>query len=127
MALHSTCNTIAVWRNPGVRCKINAACFCASTSGQMIQSSDDGSKIFIFNLFVGRITMRSIYLSKKDVARKLGISSSTVNRWAKSGIIPMPFSLGPNKVTWDENEIDEVINLRKKENRGFLGHKPKSQ
>ena len=33
----------------------------------------------------------------------------------------------PNKVTWDEHEIDEVINLRKKENRGFLGHKPKSQ
>ena len=76
---------------------------------------------------MGTIIMKSIYLSKKDVARKLGISSSTVNRWAKCGIIPMPFSLGPNKVTWDENEIDEVINFRKKENRGFLGHKPKSQ
>ena len=76
---------------------------------------------------MGTIIMKSIYLSKKDVARKLGISSSTVNRWANCGIIPMPFSLGPNKVTWDEHEIDEVINLRKKENRGFLGHKPKSQ
>jgi predicted DNA-binding transcriptional regulator AlpA len=76
---------------------------------------------------MGIITMKSIYLSKKDVARKLGISSSTVNRWAKGGIIPMPFSLGPNKVTWDEHELDEVINLRKKENRGFLGNKPKNQ
>ena len=76
---------------------------------------------------MGTIIMRSIYLSKKDVARKLGISSSTVNRWAKSGIIPMPFSLGPNKVTWDEHELDEVINLKKKENRGFLGNKPKNQ
>jgi predicted DNA-binding transcriptional regulator AlpA len=76
---------------------------------------------------MGTIIMRSIYLSKKDVARKLGISSSTVNRWAKSGIIPMPFSLGPNKVTWDEHELDEVINLRKKENRGSLGNKPKNQ
>ena len=27
--------------------------------------------------------MKSIYLSKKEVARKLNISSSTVVRWAK--------------------------------------------
>ena len=27
--------------------------------------------------------MKSIYLSKKEVARKLNISSSTVTRWAK--------------------------------------------
>ena len=32
--------------------------------------------------------MKSIYLSKKDVARKLNISPSTVVRWSKSNIIP---------------------------------------
>ena len=42
----------------------------------------------------------------------------------KGGIIQ--FSLGPNKVTWDEHELNEVINLRKKKNRGFLGNKPKN-
>ncbi len=45
--------------------------------------------------------MKSIYLSKKDVARKLNISPSTVVRWSKSNIIPMPFPLGYNKIVWD--------------------------
>ena len=35
--------------------------------------------------------MKSIYLSKKEVARKLNISSSTVVRWSKNNIIPKPF------------------------------------
>ena len=67
--------------------------------------------------------MRSIYLSKKEVARKLNISSSTVVRWSKSNIIPKPFRLGPNKIIWDENEINKSIEEKKKQ-RGFLGHKP---
>ena len=67
--------------------------------------------------------MKSIYLSKKEVARKLNISSSTVVRWAKSNIIPQPFRLGPNKIIWDENEINRAIEEKKKQ-RGFLGHKP---
>ena len=68
--------------------------------------------------------MKSIYLSKKDVARKLNISPSTVVRWSKSNIIPMPFPLGDNKIVWDEIELNKAIDERKK-NRGFLGHKPK--
>ena len=67
--------------------------------------------------------MKSIYLSKKDVARKLNISPSTVVRWSKSKIIPMPFSLGYNKIVWDETELNKAIEERKK-HRGFLGHKP---
>ena len=65
----------------------------------------------------------SQYISKKQVARKLGISSSTVSRWAKTNEIPMPFRMGPNKIVWDEKEIDEFI-LNKKKLRGFLGAKP---
>ena len=67
--------------------------------------------------------MKSIYLSKKDVARKLDISPSTVVRWAKINIIPKPFPLGPNKIVWDEIELNNAIEERKK-HRGFLGHKP---
>ena len=67
--------------------------------------------------------MKSIYLSKKEVARKLNISPSTVVRWSKSNIIPMPFPLGDNKIVWDETELNNAIEERKK-NRGFLGHKP---
>ena len=58
--------------------------------------------------------MKSIYLSKKDVARKLNISPSTVVRWSKSNIIPMPFSLGNNKIVWDETELNQAIEERKK-------------
>ena len=67
--------------------------------------------------------MKSIYLSKKEVARKLNISPSTVVRWAKNNVIPKPFLLGPNKIIWDENEINKAIEEKKKQ-RGFLGHKP---
>ena len=70
--------------------------------------------------------MKSIYISKKEVARRLNISPSTVVRWSKNQIIPLPFLLGSNKVVWDENEIDKAIQERKK-NRGFLGHKPKKK
>ena len=66
---------------------------------------------------------KSDFLSKKEVARKLKISSSTVTRWAKENELPLPFRLGPNKIVWDEKEIDEYI-LNKKKIRGFLGHKP---
>ena len=72
---------------------------------------------------MGVVAMKSIYLSKKEVARKLNISSSTVVRWAKNNIIPKPFRLGPNKIIWDENEINKAIE-EKKTQRGFLGHKP---
>ena len=51
--------------------------------------------------------MKAIYLSKKDVARKLGIISSTINLRVKCAIMPMLFSLGHNKLTWDEHEVDE--------------------
>ena len=37
--------------------------------------------------------MKSIFLSKKEVARKLNKSPSTVFRWAKDGIIPPPIRL----------------------------------
>ena len=59
--------------------------------------------------------MKSIYLNKKDVARKLNVSPSTVVRWSKSNIIPMPFPLGYNKIVWDETEINQAIEEKKKE------------
>ena len=66
--------------------------------------------------------MKSIYLSKKEVSRKLNISPSTVMRWPKKQIIPLPFMLG-NKVVWDENELNLAIEEMKKQ-RGFFGHTP---
>ena len=67
---------------------------------------------------------KSKYLTVKAVAIKLNVSTSTVMRWAKQGIIPMPFALGPNRIVWDEEELDGAIEERKKI-RGFLGNTPK--
>ena len=68
--------------------------------------------------------MKSTYISKKEVARILNISSSSVTRWSKENTdFPKPFLLGPNKVVWDLREIEHYINEQKKI-RGFLGHKP---
>ena len=68
--------------------------------------------------------MKSNFISKKEVARMLNISPSTVTRWSKTNSnFPEPFPLGPNKVVWDVREIENYINEQKKQ-RGFLGHKP---
>ena len=69
--------------------------------------------------------MGSIYISKKEVARILNISPSSVTRWSKEKPdFPKPFLFGSNKVVWDLREILRYINKRK-EVRGFFGHKPK--
>ena len=68
--------------------------------------------------------MKSVFISKKEVARILNISPSSVTRWSKKNPnFPKPFLLGPNKVVWDLREIEGYINEQKKF-RGFLGHKP---
>ena len=65
----------------------------------------------------------SKYIPKKQVARILGVSSSTVSRWVKTNYLPEPIPFGPNIIKWDINEIEKWIEERKN-NRGFLGHKP---
>ena len=68
--------------------------------------------------------MKSIYISKKEVARTLGCSPSSVSRWSKENSdFPKPFLLGPNKVVWDLREVLRYI-IERKKIRGFLGHKP---
>jgi predicted DNA-binding transcriptional regulator AlpA len=76
---------------------------------------------------MGTIIMGSIYISKKEVARILNISPSSVTRWSKEKPdFPKPFLLGSNKVVWDLREIENYINEQKKK-RGFWGHKPQKK
>ena len=73
---------------------------------------------------MGIMPMKSIYVSKKEVARILGCSPSSVTRWSKEiPDFPKPFRLGPNKIVWDLREIEHYVEEQKKI-RGFLGHKP---
>ncbi|MDA0915811.1 MAG: AlpA family phage regulatory protein [Proteobacteria bacterium] len=71
--------------------------------------------------------MKSFYIGKKELARKLNSSPSSVTRWSKDiPEFPKPFLIGPNKVVWDLREVLRYINNQKKL-RGFLGHKPKKK
>ena len=62
----------------------------------------------------------SRFIPKKEVARILGVSVSTVIRWSKTGILPQPFELGPNKTMYVLDEIEAYIE-KVKETRGFRG------
>ena len=57
--------------------------------------------------------MEPIYLSKKEVVRKLKKSPSTVVRWSKSAVIPMPIKLGPNTIVWIEEELNKALEERR--------------
>ena len=62
----------------------------------------------------------SRFIPKKEVARILGVSVSTVIRWSKEGLLPQPFELGPNKTMYVRDEIEAYIE-KVKETRGFHG------
>lgn len=61
----------------------------------------------------------SNYISKKQVARILGVSTSSVIRWVKTNNLPKPFKFGSNTLKWDITEIEKWIEERKNK-RGFL-------
>ena len=67
------------------------------------------------------------FITKKALANKLELSPSTVFRWAKIGELPLPFRLGPNRIVWDEDEVDEFIEKKKITDRGFSGNKPRDK
>lgn len=46
------------------------------------------------------------FLRKPEVLNRLGISSSTLYRWTKSGRFPQPVEVGPRIRAWIETEVD---------------------
>ena len=53
--------------------------------------------------------MEKLVIRKKDVARLLGISESTITRWCDEGQMPLPFALGSNRTVWLYSEILEHV------------------
>ena len=51
--------------------------------------------------------MNDNLMTKKQVARFLNMSESTVYRLAKSKVIPQPFALSANRTVWDRVEIED--------------------
>ena len=54
-------------------------------------------------------------ITRKEVARILNVSESTVYRWVCSGHLTPPFELGPNRIVWTRSEILEWLENRKSE------------
>jgi len=49
----------------------------------------------------------------KDVMKKTGVAKSTIWLWVKEGKLPKPIKLSERITVWNENEIDEWIELKK--------------
>ena len=53
-------------------------------------------------------------------ARKVAgdISARTLYRWAKDGLFPSPYRIGPNRVGWLQSELEEWLTSKKKADQG---------
>ncbi len=55
------------------------------------------------------------YFLKKELASRYRVSTSTIERWVNSNVLPLPIRLGPNRILWDIDEIIEWEKSRKEE------------
>ena len=55
------------------------------------------------------------YLLKKELATRYRVSTSTIERWVSSNILPLPMRVGPNRILWDIEEITEWEKCKKEE------------
>ena len=51
-------------------------------------------------------------ISKKAVAKILGVSSSTIYRWSINGTFPKPIVIGPNKTMWLKMKLRNLLSLK---------------
>ncbi len=51
-------------------------------------------------------------LPKAAVATWLGVSSSTVDRWSKTGAFPPCLRLGPGRVGWPQSTVQAWLDAR---------------
>ena len=57
------------------------------------------------------------YFLKKELASRYRVSTSTIERWVNSNVLPLPIRLGPNRILWDIDEIIEWEKSRKEERK----------
>ncbi len=55
------------------------------------------------------------FFSYADLAERYGKSRVTLWRWVRAGLLPAPYSIGPNSVAFRSQEIrDHDANLKRK-------------
>ncbi|GGE59377.1 hypothetical protein GCM10007421_37550 [Halopseudomonas oceani] len=51
--------------------------------------------------------MRTTYYTLQQVIARTSLSSSTIYRWEKLGIFPQRTKLGPRRVAWRSDQIED--------------------
>ncbi|MHB1942819.1 MAG: helix-turn-helix transcriptional regulator [Acidiferrobacteraceae bacterium] len=55
------------------------------------------------------IRREPVFLRRKQVETRTGLSRSTIYQYIKDGVFPKPVPLGPRAVGWLESEVSEWI------------------
>ena len=55
-------------------------------------------------------TGTKLFIRANELSGALGISSSTIYRWRKAGLLPEPLSLGPRVIGWKIKDIENWLN-----------------
>jgi predicted DNA-binding transcriptional regulator AlpA len=51
-------------------------------------------------------------IRKRPLARRLGVSPWTIDRWRKVGIFPSPIELSPTVLAWRVRDVEEWLKTR---------------
>ena len=51
-------------------------------------------------------------IRKKEVARQIGVTTITIDRWCAKGSFPRPLQLGINSVGWFTTDLDNWFSER---------------
>ena len=55
---------------------------------------------------------RAEVLHPREVARYVGLSRPTIDRWRKAGKFPKAIQLGPQSIGWRRSDLDAWLNER---------------
>ncbi|EPC6194225.1 helix-turn-helix transcriptional regulator [Vibrio cholerae] len=59
------------------------------------------------------MSKKSLIVRYGDLAKELGVSTSTLWRWRQSGDIPEPISLGPRLIVWERVVINQWLESKR--------------
>lgn len=54
-----------------------------------------------------------LFYRRKEAARLLGVSITTLWRWTRSGLLPKALKLGPNSSGWESTTIEDFLKSRR--------------
>ena len=57
-------------------------------------------------------------LPNKIVLKRIGKHRTTIYRWIKAGKFPPPVEIGPNRIGWFEDEIEDWLSSRPRRTYG---------